>query len=98
MKWKWSVTLSLFLLAGVAFSQDKGEKKSRKTNTAADHKAVVKTVSYGYGFNQGKQLLADGFELDAESIFQGFKDAFAKKKTSIAKKNSRKPTMRLEKS
>lgn len=86
MKWKWSVTLSLFLLAGMAFAQDKGEKKSRKTNSAPDQKTVVKTVSYGYGFNQGRQLLADGFELDAESIFQGFKDVFAKKKSLYSKK------------
>ena len=80
MKWKWTAVLGLFLLAGMAFAQDKGENKGKKTNTATNQKAVLKTVSYGYGFNQGKQLLSRGIELDLESMAQGFKDVFAKKK------------------
>ena len=80
MKWKWTAVLGLFLLAGMALAQDKTENKSKNTNTATDQKAVLKTVSYGYAFNQGRKLLADGIELDPDSMVQGFKDAFAKKK------------------
>jgi FKBP-type peptidyl-prolyl cis-trans isomerase FklB len=80
MKWKWTVVLGLFLLAGMAFAQDKAENKSKKTNTSTNQKAVVKRVSYGIGFDQGKRFLDRGIELDAESMFQGFRDAFAKKK------------------
>jgi FKBP-type peptidyl-prolyl cis-trans isomerase FklB len=86
MKWKWTAVLSLFLLAGMAFAQDKGEKKSKKTNTAIDQKTIVKKVSYGYGFNQGKALLSRGIELDPTSVAQGFKDAFAKKKALYSDK------------
>ena len=86
MKWKWTAVLGLFLLAGMAFAQDKAENKSKKTNTAADQNAVVKKVSYGYGFNQGKELLSREIELDVESMAQGFKDAFAKKKALYNRK------------
>ena len=86
MKWKWTAVLGLFLLAGIVYAQDKAEKKSKKTKTATIQKSVLKTVSYGYGFNQGKELLSRGIELDTESMAQGFKDAFAKKKARYGDK------------
>ena len=86
MKWKWTAVLGLILLAGMTFAQDKGKNKSKNANTATDQNSMMKTVSYGYGFNQGKQLLSRGIELDPESMVQGFKDAFAKKKALYSNK------------
>lgn len=90
-----SLVLVLSLPAACLWGQEEVPAKSKSARRApakaADEKGaaaegggVKKEASYAIGVNIGRQLTAEGAEVDAEQLIQGLRDALAKKKLALS--------------
>lgn len=71
-----AVATAIGMVAGVALAQDPAVQKSRRPAGAASVGGadLTKKASYGYGFNLGRQMKAQGVSLDAQAIAKGLAD------------------------
>lgn len=84
-----SVTAALGVVVGAAFAQDPSAPKARQgegrapAGTAGD---LAQKASYSYGFGLGRQLKAQGVNLDAQAIAKGLADAMSGAEPALSDK------------